>query len=77
MRIYKMYLFCGHDCISIIHSTIRNAKKTIETFNERQRREGKREADRCIVYTASMSRLSDVRVVKREGLPDAYVYYPI
>lgn len=77
MRIYKMYIYCGDDCISINHSTSRDARKKLETFNEQQRREGNKEADRCVVYTLSMSRLADVRVVRREGLPDAYVYYPI
>lgn len=77
MRKYKIYMFSGPDCVEIIESTNRDAKKTLEEFNKERRKKGMKEADRCIVYTASMSRLADVRVVKREGQPDAYVYYPI
>ena len=54
----------------------RDAKKILCEDTASQMRE-EIKADRCVVYTASMSRLADVRAVKREGLPDAYVYFPI
>lgn len=76
MRKYKVNLFKGADIVHYEETKHRDAKKILCEYNASQTRE-EIKADRCVVYTASMSRLADVRVVKREGLPDAYVYYPI
>lgn len=75
MRSYIMQFFLGEKLVSSIKTNHRNGKKALEEYNSEDI--PFYEADRCIVYTSSMSRLSDVRLVKREGLPDAYVYYPI
>lgn len=76
MRKYKVNFFRGDHLVHYSEPNYRDAKKILKEYNEAQTRE-EIKADRCVVYTASMSRIADVRLVKREGLPDAYVYYPI
>lgn len=76
MRKYNIFFLKGERVLYSKTSTSRNAIKHLENYNKNETLE-KMKADRCVVYTASMSRIADVRLVKREGLPDAYVYYPI
>lgn len=77
MRQYNIFFIKGEaDLVCSKVSTSRNAIKHLKNYNQNEIFE-KMKADRCVVYTASMSRIADVRLVKREGLPDAYVYYPI
>lgn len=76
MRKYNIFFVKGERVLCSKTSTSRNAKKHLENYNKNETLE-KMKANRCVVYTASMSRLVDVRLIEREGIPDAYIYYPI
>lgn len=77
MRKYNIFFLRGEAYVVYSKaSTSRNAIRHLENYNKNETLE-RRKADRCLVYTASMSRIADVRLVKREGQPDAYVYYPV